>query len=78
MAADVGQRLLDDPVRREVEPCGKCPVAALDREVDLEARSASSVHELGERLQPWLRREIGLRLRLPEHADQPAHLREGR
>lgn len=73
MLEHVRQRLLHDPVGRDVDPRGQRAPPSLDLKVDREARTA---HPSGQRvdvIQARLgcEREI---LVLPQHAEQPPHL----
>ncbi len=60
----VRQRLLDDPVRREVDARRELDGRPLDRQLDRQARLAHLLDEFGQRADPRLRRECG-RLRPP-------------
>ena len=76
MLERVRQRLLDDPVGRELDPDGQSARLAGDVQLDRKPRFAHLRHEGREVVEARLRRErvVGVRA---EHPDQAAHLGEG-
>src|SRR5439155_11964466 len=72
----VGQRLLHDPERGEVDPGRQIDRIALDAEVDGEPGVADLLEQLLDPGEPRLWRELGPVLGAAQHAEQAAHLRE--
>jgi hypothetical protein len=71
----VRERLLHDPVGREVEPGRQRRSHALDRQLDRQSGVANLLEQLGELLEPRLRRERRVRVLLgPDHPEQAAEL----
>ena len=56
---DVGQRLLEDPERRQVDALGERARVALDGELDPQAGRARALQQVVEVGQPRLRRALG-------------------
>ena len=77
VAPRVRQRLLDDPIRGEVDPRGQRHDLALQDEADVRAGVARRVDELGELVETRLRRTLGVAVDvLAQNAEQPARLGE--
>ena len=70
----VGERLLHDAVRGEVDACRKVGRDAVDRQLDAQPGVASMGDERIQITQRRLRGELGRGV--AQHADQPAHLAE--
>ena len=70
----VRQRLLHDPVRRQVDARRDRALVALDPQLDRHARLAHLLDEVAEVAQARLRRERELVVGAPQHPEQPAHL----
>ena len=72
----VGQRLLEDPERRQVDALGERPRVALDGELDAKAGRARALQEVAEVGQPRLRRALGrLVLAGSQQLERAVHLR---
>jgi len=71
----VRQRLLDDPVRGQLDPDRELPTLALDAELDGKARLAELPDEGGYVVEPRLGRQRLVHV-TAEHAEQAAHLCE--
>ena len=71
----VGQRLLHDPVGRQLDPDRELPSLALDAELDGKARLAELPDEGRHVVEPRLGRQRLVRV-AAEHAEQAAHLGE--
>ncbi|MCT1804058.1 hypothetical protein M3B51_14880 [Kocuria carniphila] len=69
----VGQRLLDDPIGRKVNPRREIPWRATHLEGDRKTIGPGIVHELFDRRQPRLRDAQGGLVLVPEHRDEPPH-----
>jgi hypothetical protein len=77
MPAHVGQRLLDDPVGRQVERAVQGARLAVLLDGDGEAGRPGAVEQRGELAEPRLGRERPRVTVLAQHAEEPAHLPEG-
>ena len=73
MLERVRQRLLDDPVRRQLDPDRQLAPLALDAELDRKAGLAHLRDERRQVVEPRLRRERVGRV-AAQHPDQAAHL----
>jgi hypothetical protein len=76
VAERVRQRLLDDPIRGEVDARRQLPRLAFDLELHRKASLANGPDEHVDGAHRGLRRELGHRALLAEQADEPAHLGE--
>ena len=72
----VGERLLDDPVRRQVEARGKVGRLALDGQLDGQAGGAHGLGKVIEACEAGLRREQVAVVGLAHHPEHPVHLGE--
>ena len=76
MLERVGQALLDDPVRGQVERAGEGGDIAVDLQVDGQAGAADRFDERVEVVEPRLGGELGVLVLAPHRAEQAAHLRQ--
>jgi hypothetical protein len=72
--ADVGERLLDDPVGGEVDPRRQRPGGAIDRQGDRQARGARLVDEVVDVREPRLWVKRGALVAGAQDAEHAAHL----
>src|SRR5439155_21880061 len=70
----VRQRLLDDPVGREVEAGRKRLRLTLHPQLRLDSGGTRLLKEPSEIGEPWLRRERGIAVALAQATEQPPHL----
>jgi ABC-2 type transport system ATP-binding protein len=70
----VRQTFLNEPIRREVDTCGKLEGLSFDSQVDLEPRLTSLLDEPVEMLQARLGSERGSFFGPTQHSDHPTHL----
>ena len=76
MLVDVGQRLLDDPERGEIEARRQGPRFALDVERHGRSRRAGALDQRRQLREPGLGSELGARSVLAQDAEQAPHLAE--
>ncbi len=74
MLAHVGQRLLDDPVDRQLHAPGQLTGLPGGREVDREPGGADLLEQLGQLLDARLRHVLVRGVGGPQHPEQAAHL----
>ena len=72
----VGQALLDDPVRGEVDPARERERLAVDVQLDGQPGAADLVQQRVEAVEPGLRHELGLVPVAAHRGQQAAHLGE--
>jgi hypothetical protein len=72
---DVGQRLLDDPVGRQLDARRQVAHLAVDAELGRQAVRAHLANQLGQVVQGRLRQQVRARV-LAQHRHHPAHLVE--
>ena len=74
--ARVRERLLDDPVQRQLDAARQRPRRPLDAQLDRHAGALALGHEVAEVADPRLRREPELGGVAAQHAEEPPELRE--
>jgi hypothetical protein len=74
MLADVGEPLLDDPVRRQVEACRKRALMPLDRARDGEAGATGLIEQRRQQAKAGLGRRVLAACRVAQEPEQPAQL----
>ena len=77
MAGAVGERLLDDPVGRDIHIGRQLPLRAALLDVDGQARGGRAVGQVIEPAQAWARRPRGTCPVLPQHPEHRPQLGEG-